>query len=563
MKPLKLTALFVLAAIALTACEPKDEPTNILTEEITIHVGIQEQGKMNAPNKRRVATNGMQSVFETGDQIQVYGWTGDKTSVPTNPPIQAINTLQGNGEWQATPQMLWQSQTAAHYFIGIYPVPAKPISDFKADPYTLNLDDQEASDLLVAVSDDQGIVANNRGVDLNFKHMMAKIHVNLHLRTQVVDWNLEGVRYFGDKEATINYLTQQVNCGSYQYEPMKYFNLPALATPQSGYHASYETLVIPQAGVRRLDVMIAGYTYSYNGTEDIPLESGKITTINLHVAKDNITLEGITVGDWHDGTTAEGGVAEEVAAFNSTAAGTIAANTALLDSYLNSDGTLIVTGKLNEADLQALGNWAIANSWDDNDNNNLVVLDLSGTDITEIPLRFMNNNQTKNYSAQYVQKVILPESVTLIGAFAFSTCTSLKSINTGKVKEFKNSPFARCSQLTYLDLSALETIQISAFDGCTNITSVNLPVATSLGSWVFTDSYVTELRIGSETFSAVSVDVFDGFDRKGDCTLYLAANQTVTDKGTWTPTGGTDDIETVDVSGFKAIYCGTRKVWPK
>ncbi len=304
--------LSLLAAVALTACEPKDEPTNILTEEITIHVGIQEQTKMNAPSKRRIQNNGLLSTFETGDQIQVYGWTGDKTTVPANPPIQAINTLQDNGDWQPDIQMLWQSQTAAHYFIGIYPVPAKPIGDFKADPYTLNLDDQVASDLLVAVSDDQGIVANNRGVDLTFKHMMAKIHVNLHLRTQVVDWKLEGVRYFGDKEATINYLTQQVNCGSYQYEPQKYFNLPALATPQSGYHASYETLVIPQTGVRRLDVRIAGYTYSYNGTEDIPLESGKITTVNLRVAKDNITLEGITVGDWHDGTDIEGGVAEEV-----------------------------------------------------------------------------------------------------------------------------------------------------------------------------------------------------------------------------------------------------------
>ncbi len=562
MKPLKLTALFVLAAIALTACEPKDEPTNILTEEITIHVGIQEQGKMNAPNKRRVATNGMQSVFETGDQIQVYGWTGDKTSVPTNPPIQAINTLQGNGEWQATPQMLWQSQTAAHYFIGIYPVPAKPISDFKADPYTLNLDDQEASDLLVAVSDDQGIVANNRGVDLNFKHMMAKIHVNLHLRTQVADWSLEGVRYFGDKEATINYLTQQVNCGSYQYEPTKYFNLPALATPQSGYQASYETLVIPQAGVRRLDVMIAGYTYSYNGTEDIPLESGKITTINLHVAKDNITLEGITVGDWHDGTTAEGGVAEEIAALNSTAAGTIAANPALLESYLL-NGALTITGNLNEADLQALGNWAIANSWDDNDNNNLVVLDLSGTDITAIPSLFMYNNQTKNYSAQYVQKVILPETVTTIDTHAFNCCTALQSINTGKVKIMGNFVFGRCPNISNLDLSALESIKQSAFRECINLTIVNMPVVTDLGGRTFNEAYVTELRIGSETFSHVSIDVFDGFDRKGDCTLYLAANQTVTNEGTWTATVGTDEIETVDVSDFKAVYCGTRKVWPK
>ncbi len=550
-----------LLAAALTACEPKDEPTNILTEEITIHVGIQEQSKMNAPSKRRIQTNGMSSTFDTGDQIQVYGWTGDKTTVPANPPIQAINTLQDNGDWQPDIQMLWQSQTAAHYFIGIYPVPAKPIGDFKADPYTLNLEDQVASDLLVAVSNDQGIVANNRGVDLTFKHMMAKIHVNLHLRTQVVDWKLEGVRYFGDKEATINYLTQQVNCGSYQYEPQKYFNLPALATPQSGYHASYETLVIPQTGVRRLDVRIAGYTYSYNGTEDIPLESGKITTVNLRVAKDNITLEGITVGDWHDGTDIEGGVAGSVNVLESTTAGTIAANTALLDSHLT-DGTLIVTGKLNEADLQALGNWAIANSWDDNDNNNLVVLDLSGTDITAIPNNFLYNNTATKACAQYIQKVILPETVTTIGYQTFSTCSALQSINTGKVKQVGHYAFSK-TNISNLDFSSLESIGQSALYNTVNLTSVNMPIVTNLGGRTFKDTYITELRIGSETFSAVSVGVFDGFDRKGDCTLYLAANQTVTNEGKWTSIGATDEIETVDVSGFKAVYCGNNKVWPK
>ena len=90
-----------------------------------------------------------------------------------------------------------------------------------------------------------------------------------------------------------------------------------------------------------------------------------------------------------------------------------------------------------------------------------------------------------------------------------------------------------------------------------------MPVVTDLGGRTFNEAYITELRIGSDAFSEVSIDVFDGFDRKGECTLYLASDQTVTDEGKWTPTGGTEDIQPVDVSGFKAVYCGDTKVWPK
>ncbi len=302
--------LFSLMAVAaLTACNNVDDfpPLNPSDSDvIRVNASI---GQMT-----RVATDGMASHFENGDKIMVYGWTGDKTTVPANPPIASVNTLTIENSvetWEAQPQMLWQSQTAAHYFIGIYPV--RTVANFSADAYLLDETKQEDADLLVAVSDDQGIVANNRGVDLTFKHVMAKININMNFRNQ---WEAtptpSEVKLYCGKEATINYLPRTVTADAYVFDATKYIAMPVLGTPVTGFDKSYSSIVIPQTGVNMVDIVVDGIRYRYNGNEDIPFESGKVTTLNLNVGKDEITLAGVTVGDWEDGETIGGGEAEEV-----------------------------------------------------------------------------------------------------------------------------------------------------------------------------------------------------------------------------------------------------------
>ncbi len=314
MKP-TIKILSLVAAVALTACEPKNEPVvNTTTDHITINAHIQGQTKLNAPSKRRVQTDGMFSHFEQGDQIQVYGWIGDKTTVPANPPIQAINTLTMENDtevWTAAPQMLWQSQTAAHYFIGIYPV--RNVTNFSADAYILDETKQQDADLLVAVSDDQGIVANNRGVDLIFKHVMAKININMNFRKQWENTPTPTeVKLYCGKEATVHYLMQTVTADAYVFDATKYIAMPALPTPVTGFDKSYASIVVPQTGVNMLDIVIDGITYRYEGVEDLPFESGKVTTLNLNVGKDEIELAGINVDVWQDGETVGDGEAEEI-----------------------------------------------------------------------------------------------------------------------------------------------------------------------------------------------------------------------------------------------------------
>lgn len=298
----------LMAVAALTACNNDEDfaPVNF-SDEIRVNVTI---GQMT-----RVATDGMASHFENGDRIMVYGWTGDKTTVPANPPIASENTLKIENSvetWDAQPQMLWQSQTAAHYFIGIYPV--RTVTNFSADTYVLDETNQEEADLLVAVSDANGIVANNRGVDLTFKHMMARLNINMNFRNEfgaAIPTPSEVKLYCG-KEAAVNYLTQTVTADAYVFDATKHIAMPALSTPVTGFDKSYSSIVVPQTGVNIVDIVIGGTTYRYEGVEDLPFTTGKVTTLNLNVGKDEITLAGVTVGDWGDGGKIEGGEAEEV-----------------------------------------------------------------------------------------------------------------------------------------------------------------------------------------------------------------------------------------------------------
>ena len=73
--------------------------------------------------------------------------------------------------------------------------------------------------------------------------------------------------------------------------------------------------------------------------------------------------------------------------------------------------------------------------------------------------------------------VIIPNSVTIIGDWAFWNCYSLTSINIpNSVTTIGNSVFKNCISLTSITIpNSVTTIGRSAFTGCTNLTSVTIP----------------------------------------------------------------------------------------
>ena len=87
-------------------------------------------------------------------------------------------------------------------------------------------------------------------------------------------------------------------------------------------------------------------------------------------------------------------------------------------------------------------------------------------------------------------ELIIPDSVTTIGSYAFTWCTSLTSVTIGdSVTTIGERAFYNCSGLTSVTFGAnsqLTTIGSSAFENCTSLTSITIPDSvTTIGERAF------------------------------------------------------------------------------
>ena len=276
---MKKHIIIILAGmLALAGCNKEIDKTDC--DSITVRASI---GAMT-----KVADTG----FADGDKIAVYAWTGDANAIPASRWIDGVvNTFDG-AKWTPESQMLWKNSKESHYFLGICPV--RSVSDFTADPYTLNPSDYDGSDLLVARNLD-GLTSGSGDIDLQFNHLMAKLNVNL---TFPGEWDavpeVNSITVKSKTKATVNYLSATVTPSSDEAEAV---NIPAASVVQ-GYDKSYSVLQIPQDGVRIIDITIGNTIYEYESASDIPLSAGKYTSLGLIVGREKAELADISVSDW-------------------------------------------------------------------------------------------------------------------------------------------------------------------------------------------------------------------------------------------------------------------------
>lgn len=287
----KVSIPMVLALSAFVACARLQMPSG--ERKMTLQANIGEMTK--------VETTGNKSVFLTGDAITFFAWTGGADVVPATRVVDGVkNTLGSDGAWTPAMPMLWQDMATPHFFLGISPV--RTVTDFAADPYTLNPADYAASDLLIATNL-PGIKASDKPVELNFDHALARLDVNLTFRNQWdTDPTVASVVATARKTATVNYLSKTLTATG---------TADAVAlTSSSG--AAWSGLQVPQEGVRTITIRIGDKNYVFTHTADIPLAGGKYTTVNLNVGRDKIELaSAITISNWIAGSTISGGEAQD------------------------------------------------------------------------------------------------------------------------------------------------------------------------------------------------------------------------------------------------------------
>ena len=294
MKALRFIPLAALGLMAAACSNDDSAPAQQEAKYITIEASI--------GNMTRATTTGNSATFDAGDGVTLYAWTGSATAVPADRVVNGVvNTLGTDGKWTPATQMLWADMVTPHYFLGIYP--ARTVSDFTADPYTLDPADYEASDLLVA-RQLSGLIATQNPVSLTFDHAMAKLNVNMNFRNQ---WSetpaIASCVATAASTATVDYLAQTVTAGTQATA-----SLPAVAA-QTGYEATYSSIMVPQTGFRTVTITIDGQPFTYTHDADIPLEAGKYTTLNLIVGRNKIELGEVSINDWTEGTTIDGGQA--------------------------------------------------------------------------------------------------------------------------------------------------------------------------------------------------------------------------------------------------------------
>lgn len=296
--------LLATTAALLAACSTDSDvlpPQDLGQIRVTASVGAMT----------RVAHSGNSTTFETNDRISVYAWLGADNDMQRLVVDNSINTLGGDGTWTAEPQMLWADNTSDHYFLGIYPERNRT-TDYKADPYTLNFNNQTASDLLVARTTAK---PTGSAVKLEFEHVMAKLVVNLSFRNEwTIAPEVASVTATACTEATVNYLENPV-----EVTPATGQNLVVI--PFTGTSASFAGIMIPgQSGFRTINVTLEnGKVYTYTHSADIDLQPGRYTTVNLVLGRDRIELDdaGINVSDWENGTSIDGGEATEAYSYDS------------------------------------------------------------------------------------------------------------------------------------------------------------------------------------------------------------------------------------------------------
>jgi hypothetical protein len=279
--------------------------------------------------------------------------------------------------------------------------------------------------------------------------------------------------------------TATTSSGAAQYSLTFDGNGSSSSLPSATTHNFTDTVSLPTAPT------YSGYTFA--GWKD--LVSGVTLSPSAAQYKATVwaasinlqaqwTVSGYTV-TYAMGTTAtSGSVPASATSYSSGATVTVLGNTG------NLAGTNVIFEGWNTNSSATGTSYAAGDTFTISANVTLYPMwfTISGTSITAI-----QGNPTS---------IVLPSSVTSIGASAFLNCTSLTSISMPGVTSIGANAFNGCSSLTSVSMPAVTTIGYGAFDKCSSLASISLPsTLTSLSTEAFQGcTQLTTITSSSSTY---------------------------------------------------------------
>lgn len=463
----------VAALLALLAACSNDDLENISYPNDPLAV------RVNATAGKNVITRS----FPTDDTQQTAFKDGDQISVGTEDQDAVIYTKEGADWGPESGYLKWTSSSLT--FNAYYPVGENNASMTTFDvPASQNtLEAIENADYMT-YSDAQTKPASADGsITLNLTRKMARVVIgDINFLDQYeTGYSVTAISVHGNTSGYENGTpkTGGIAVNAYKDDNGKFYALLSPTTLNESETFLSVTVKADDSDDTK-ELLVKG----------IPaLSASNSYTYALTVGKNMITISSVTVDNWDDGGSviADNGEGEaeeqnnpKVDNINHSITtykeGQIAENTQLIADAIGTDGSLAISGPMNENDIAALNKYLKDNS------DATLSLDLTDAILASIPdLAF---SQIKG-----LVSIELPEGLTKIGnsnswnGNVFYGCTGLESVKfPSTLEEMAFSSFFGCTNLETIDLSKTKVASIEAalFHDCSSLTSVSFGPETSV-----------------------------------------------------------------------------------
>lgn len=500
MKTRTLLAATLAATLALAGCSKNDEPDEPTRAAVNIRTSIGGTTDAGSFGSRAAIGADGSGNFEAGDVLGLYATAGTTAKL-----ANSAYTVGSTALW-------WDelSMTDPVAFAAYYPK-AEAITDPAATIF--NAATATNKDLLLATP-----VTASKGEDvaLAFRHAMHRLTVNLS--TDIDGWNLATaqVSLAGmNASATVNITAGTVTPGEADATDGDYGTKTGASTtfvvaPQK-VTADADWIQITMDGKQYVYKVPTSITLPGGGTAPLTaLESGKTLTLNLALTRSGVTLTCGDIAAWDTQDTIDGEINIGGGDIDMTAMDAAGVKAAIDAAIAAGITEFKLTGPIANLGIKEDYTLSTSNPFYD---TGVTKVDLSGvtgwqtvaySNFPDVTSSVAGLPAYTFYRCAALTEVVLPAEVKAIGAGAFTSCTSLSTINLKDVTHIGKQAFGFCEALTVVDLSAVINLYMEAFQG-TGLTDLSLPEALAISDGLTADNLGSHTGSFGDCKSLVSV----------------------------------------------------------